>query len=474
MLRTLRRALPFVLPTLLGCGVDASGLGGADLGDGSFDGSDDTTVIDAPPDVADDTQADATLDTAVPEGSLFETGAPCLDPKTDCPAPGACSEAICSGGFCGTKPLASRTPCTSGGGHVCDGAGACIACVVDGDCPGAPNVACSSSTCVAATCADKKKDGTETDVDCGGSCAKCGLGKACVGASDCASNKCVGAKCVCATDAQCGTGKYCDATSACKVQLTQGKACTRPGECTTGFCVDGFCCNTACTGTCQACSGALRGGGAANDGTCGAVKDNTDPKLTCTASPPCGNTGICQAGACKKTAAGTVCASAGCSGGSAVSQRTCDGAGTCSTATTTNCAPYTCDLSGKCKTTCVLQVDCDASCYCATGGVCTAKKLTGTTCGAALECASGNCVDGVCCDSACVGACRACDVVGSTGTCTMLTAGTEDPAASCTTTLACDGKGNCLAATGQPCSLGTQCASGTCNLSGGSGNGKCT
>lgn len=41
----------------------------------------------------------------------------------------------------------------------------------------------------------------------------------------------------------------------------------------------------------------------------------------------------------------------------------------------------------------------------------------GATCGAAAECASNFCVDGVCCDVACDGQCEACDNAGSVGTC---------------------------------------------------------
>jgi hypothetical protein len=45
-------------------------------------------------------------------------------------------------------------------------------------------------------CVDGVKNGTETDVDCGGlDCAKCALGKICLVATDCASSVCSGGKC---------------------------------------------------------------------------------------------------------------------------------------------------------------------------------------------------------------------------------------------------------------------------------------
>jgi len=46
------------------------------------------------------------------------------------------------------------------------------------------------------TCTNLIKDGSETDVDCGGSCStKCSLDKSCTSNSDCSSNYCYGGKC---------------------------------------------------------------------------------------------------------------------------------------------------------------------------------------------------------------------------------------------------------------------------------------
>lgn len=54
----------------------------------------------------------------------------------------------------------------------------------------------------------------------------------------------------------------------------------------------------------------------------------------------------------------------------------------------------------------------------------------GPACGAPTDCASGHCVDGVCCESACGGACEACDLPGSVGRCEPVPAG-QDPASDC-------------------------------------------
>jgi hypothetical protein len=80
----------------------------------------------------------------------------------------------------------------------------------------------------------------------------------------------------------------------------------------------------------------------------------------------------------------------------------------------------------------------------------------------AASCASGNCVDGVCCnEAACTGACKSCNVAGSEGTCVLAQAGTE-VATSCLNGLACDGSGNCKAKNGEVCTAGSTCASGNC------------
>jgi len=90
----------------------------------------------------------------------------------------------------------------------------------------------------------------------------------------------------------------------------------------------------------------------------------------------------------------------------------------------------------------------------ANGEGCTAAFVT--------SCSSGNCVDGVCCESAsCTGPCKSCNVSGSEGTCVLAKSGTEVPG-SCSSGQACDGSGNCKSSNGQPCSSTSACASGSC------------
>jgi len=86
----------------------------------------------------------------------------------------------------------------------------------------------------------------------------------------------------------------------------------------------------------------------------------------------------------------------------------------------------------------------------------------GCTAAFAASCASGYCVDGVCCGSStCSGPCKACNVAGSLGTCVAAKAGTT-VAGSCADGQACDGTGNCLASNGTACTSAAACASGAC------------
>ncbi|MFO0588746.1 MAG: lamin tail domain-containing protein [Polyangiaceae bacterium] len=111
--------------------------------------------------------------------------------NSDLPVDGnQCTNDLCTAGAPSNPNLAGGTSCNQNGGTVCNGTG----------------------TCVSAACNDGFKDGDETDVDCGGSCAsKCALTKTCNGNADCASNACAGGVCVeCLTAASCpGTDNEC-------------------------------------------------------------------------------------------------------------------------------------------------------------------------------------------------------------------------------------------------------------------------
>jgi hypothetical protein len=96
-------------------------------------------------------------------------------------------------------------------GFYCDGvgAGACQAlltpsqaCQRAGQCVGD---VCTNDICD--QCTDGKKDGDETDVDCGGpTCGPCANGKACIANLDCQSIDCVSTTCVAASVIAVGAG----------------------------------------------------------------------------------------------------------------------------------------------------------------------------------------------------------------------------------------------------------------------------
>ncbi len=91
-------------------------------------------------------------------------------------------------------PTAAGAACAEAGGTRCDGLGACVGCLSVADC--APGAICAGGACVAPSCADGVKNGTEVDVDCGGpACAKCDTTKACTVNSDCKSGLCAAGTC---------------------------------------------------------------------------------------------------------------------------------------------------------------------------------------------------------------------------------------------------------------------------------------
>lgn len=92
----------------------------------------------------------------------------------------------------------------------------------------------------------------------------------------------------------------------------------------------------------------------------------------------------------------------------------------------------------------------------------------GAACLEDAPCGSGHCVDGVCCDAACNGACQSCAIAGHEGSCTPFAVGT-DPEADCAGTSgteslctgSCDGAGSCLFPDAQTTCGTSSCTAGT-------------
>lgn len=148
--------------------------------------------------------------------------------------------------------------------------------------------------------------------------------------------------------------------------------------------------------------------------------------------------------------AGTQCASTHCKDGVCCNQACTEPCKACNQS----------GLSGLCATVinredepeCKWQNVCDAS------GAC--KLKAGISCSAATLCASGFCKDGVCCDTACTAACKACNLVTKEGTCSSVINGEDNN--ECSGTSACDNNGNCKSNNGQNCTAAGTCASGFC------------
>lgn len=407
-----------------------------------------------------------------------------------------CTTDTCSAGVNVHTPVAAGTACSQNGGSVCASptgskAGTCVECNVDADCTTAGEVCdpkLGSNTCVPATCTDNAKNGSETDVDCGGSaCASCPNTKACGAAADCQSGYCNANTCAaCTSNTNCLTAQFCDLAAnggTCTADKSDGKACSASAECANGNCVDGVCCNSACAGTCDACSAAKKGQGV--DGVCGPIATGSDPDDECTAAAAstCGQTGACGGSSnCALHSSGTVCLAAACAGGTATAASTCNGTGTCVAGGSTPCSPYAC--SGvACATSCTGDSQCATGNFCNGSNVCVAKLVSGAACSGASQCTSGFCVDGVCCSSACTGTCSACSAAkkgsGSNGTCGNIQANTDpdaecaaDSAASCGQTGMCSGTGVCAlyasntVCAAASCTSGTATAASNCNGTG--------
>jgi hypothetical protein len=105
----------------------------------------------------------------------------------------------------------------------------------------------TGSASVGSTCTDATKNGSETDVDCGGSCTTpCADGKGCSAPSDCMSSVCnlSTSLCVaspCLDGAKGGTETDVDCGGMCSTKCAFGKSCVGGADCTTGFCDAGLC-----------------------------------------------------------------------------------------------------------------------------------------------------------------------------------------------------------------------------------------
>ena len=285
--------------------------------------------------------------------------------------------------------------------------------------------------------------------------------------------KASGEACACGVQCQSGTcvGGICCTGSACNELRPLGIICQADAQCVSGFCADGVCCNVACTGACVACNRPEQMGQCVPIPTGG-----EDRHGICRRDPPesCGQTGYCNgAGGCARHGPTTVCRPPACVNREQfVAASLCDGEGTCVFGGSGSCRPSTCD-DGRCAEACLNDDQCLAPATCENGSC--GKRGAGQDCTAGSQCASGFCVDGVCCESACEGPCTFCADPTARGRCVPGKAGAPDPRAargvtdparicadegptSCGRNGRCDGQGGC-----QRYADGTVCSAASCN-----------
>lgn len=148
---------------------------------------------------------------------------------------GPCADGTRNGSETDVDCGGSCDPCTGG-----------KACNVGSDCAGA---LCNAHVCAPDFCGDDHFSGNESDVDCGGSCALCTVGRTCHTGADCEAGTCDGGICTlpesCVYDWR---SDSCGQTCLARTQSDQ-RACERVLDCF----VENDCGPSTCTGNTEVC-----------------------------------------------------------------------------------------------------------------------------------------------------------------------------------------------------------------------------
>lgn len=256
----------------------------------------------------------------------------------------------------------------------------------------------------------------------------CSSGSTCVGAL------CGGSPANCTTT--CSTfGTFC-AGGTCIPQKSNGAHCNSPTECSSSYCIDGVCCDKACSGQCEACD--VSG----SEGVCTAVTGTPHGSRQACASDGSPCAGSCDGtlrDRCKYPDNTQSCRTASCQNGVATLASGCQGDGSCGPLMQQDCGDNGCDLGNvMCGKGCRADADCTGGQFCS-GGVCTAPLAQGSPCAENAQCATGQCVDHVCCDTACAGVCESCNQAGYQGTCRAVAGAPRGGRPGCPGSSACGG-----------------------------------
>jgi hypothetical protein len=354
-------------------------------------------------------------------------------PEVACPADDVCrdfQQAISAGTCSETGACGSQADCTfdwtaaarEGQACECDAAGCKLAvpepCTRNEDCASAvcratlagANICCAQACGPGQVC---RADGSGCDV-----APVCTNGQLrCDGAS---YQQCVGGQWI--TQRECGALGCDPSLNGCR--RSAGETCTSSAECGEGACRETetgtrVCCTAACDTACRRCTATGTACQLLNDdAACGVI--NCPADSTCRDFPASITQNRCNAGSCGAPA------------------DLCD---------------FTARNSGQ---------SCSNTSLCDTAGNCNVpKRDPGAACTTANQCASGQCIGGVCCETACDGPNASC----ATGEC-LCSGGLERCNSACVdVSISPDHCGTCGAAC-----LGGQCSSGVCRARIAAGN----
>jgi hypothetical protein len=103
----------------------------------------------------------------------------------------------------------------------------------------------STDGSVGSACDDGKRNGIESDVDCGGACAPCDNGRDCTDDADCSSGSCATGTCAepsCTDGKKNGNETAADCGGGTCAGCGDGQECSEASDCASGLCGDDVCC----------------------------------------------------------------------------------------------------------------------------------------------------------------------------------------------------------------------------------------
>ena len=269
-------------------------------------------------------------------------------------------------------------------GGSCGACSAGLTCAVSDDCQSG---ICAAAVCAASTCTDGRDNGDETDVDCGGNCTACANGLGCAVGSDCESGVCTDGTCqtpTCADGVANGSETAVDCGGACG-PCRAGLACAAPADCESEICTDSLCVAATCTDTVHNAD--------ESDIDCGGACAACAVGLACAGNADC-TTGvctdqICRAESCMDAVQNGDETDVDCGGGCGECEDglRCEQVSDCNSGVCADdrCAAPTC--SDSVQNGAETDVDCGGDC-----GPC----ADGRACQGAADCSSGVCTDDLC------------------------------------------------------------------------------